>query len=182
MLKLQKKKKRANLLVKQFVREVVGDYSLAGSRRNDAPGNIRAGRLVIGNKGNILSDEEGFNPGIKTVRIIVRQHDGKVLAVVDEDDNFKFGLPGGVIEPGEDALTAAKRELQEETGLIAAKLAEIRTDVIDNNRTTLFLARSVSGKIRSSIEGRVEWIDPEKLLSGCFCKYYKEVIDDVAIL
>lgn len=37
--------------------EVVGDYSMAGSVRYAAPGNIRADMLVKGYRGNVLSDE-----------------------------------------------------------------------------------------------------------------------------
>jgi ADP-ribose pyrophosphatase len=35
-------------------------------------------------------------------------------------DDFSLEIPGGVMEPGEDALAAGQRELQEETGYVGA--------------------------------------------------------------
>jgi 8-oxo-dGTP pyrophosphatase MutT (NUDIX family) len=53
---------------------------------------------------------------------VVLNVDGKV-AVVKNRDEF-WSLPKGHIEEGEDALTAARREIQEETGL--TQLVEVR--------------------------------------------------------
>ena len=43
------------------------------------------------------------------------------VAVVSSFGNF-WGLPKGHIDPGEDAMTAARREIQEETGLTRLQL------------------------------------------------------------
>ena len=40
------------------------------------------------------------------------------------DDNL-LELPAGTLEPGEDALTAAKRELEEEVGVTASKMEKL---------------------------------------------------------
>jgi len=53
-----------------------------------------------------------------TVQLIII-HEGKVVCQNEEQPNrpMQFRLPGGRVDPGEDWLTAAKRECLEETGL-----------------------------------------------------------------
>jgi len=40
------------------------------------------------------------------------------VLLVERDDDHGWAIPGGCLDPGEDALTAAVRELEEETGLL----------------------------------------------------------------
>ncbi len=59
-------------------------------------------------------------------------------------DRFSIEMPSGLVDPGEDALTAAKRELLEETGYEAPRwvlLAELDANsaIMDNNHYS-FLA------------------------------------------
>ena len=42
-------------------------------------------------------------------------------------ENYELGFPKGMIDPGEDALTAANRELMEEIGYVSHQLTEITT-------------------------------------------------------
>ena len=80
-----------------------------------------------------------------------------VVALTEEDElvliwQYRFGtdalsleIPGGVIEPGESPIDAAKRELREETGYEAASFEHLMTvdpnPALQGNRCHTFLAR-----------------------------------------
>ena len=66
------------------------------------------------NQGNVLQRQ--------SARVVIFDENGRVLlvrfAVVRQGADFVFwATPGGGLEPGEDPLTAARREIEEELGL-----------------------------------------------------------------
>ncbi len=86
-------------------------------------------------EGRIISlrvDEIVLSDGTKAVREVV-DHPGAVVIIALDDDRHVYfvrqyrhavgqsliELPAGTLEPGEEPLAAAKRELREEVGLIA---------------------------------------------------------------
>jgi len=71
---------------------------------------------------------------------------------------------GGHIEGGEDALSAARREVAEESGLQVTSLALCGTVLVDTGELTgigiyVYKGDYEGGEIISSDEGKLEWIN-----------------------
>lgn len=78
-----------------------------------------------------------------------------------------FTFPGGHVEHGESFVDAVIREMKEETGLtvISPKLAGIKQFPIEGGRyiVLLFKATQYEGKLHSSEEGKMEWVERSRL-------------------
>jgi 8-oxo-dGTP diphosphatase len=80
----------------------------------------------------------------------------------------RYNGVGGHIERGEDALSAAQRELVEETGLEESKLRLVGTVFIDagvERGIGLFVFRGeyAGGALHESDEGNLEWVQTSQL-------------------
>jgi len=143
---------------------------MAGGRRLEAPGNIRAGTFVRGSRGNILSDEEQIQP-IEFVVVFIKRADGKILGVTRGQNVFNINMPGGGVDPGEDPDDAAKRELWEETGYIASEVREIYRE----GKVVAFKVLDLTGSLRSSSEGKAAWVDEEAILNSQYSDFYRRM-------
>lgn len=80
----------------------------------------------------------------------------------------KYNGIGGHIERGEDALSAARRELQEETGLQDVTLRLVGTILIDAGAGAgialyVFSGQNETGALIESAEGQLEWVPIPRL-------------------
>jgi len=71
----------------------------------------------------------GGEPAIPCVGAVVFDDLGRLLLVqrARPPAQGRWSLPGGRVEPGEEAMTAIKREVREETGLIIEIIREVGT-------------------------------------------------------
>ena len=65
-----------------------------------------------------------FRHPIVGTTIIPLLPDGKIV-LIQRSDSLKWGLPGGMVDWGEDIPTATARELKEETGLTLTKIRRL---------------------------------------------------------
>lgn len=84
------------------------------------------------------------------VNIVPILTDGRILCFRQAKyaaHGLTLGIPGGYLEPGEDPLACAQRELLEETGCAAAQWTKLGDYVVDanrgNGRAHFFLATGV---------------------------------------
>ena len=126
----------------------------------------------------LFVDEVELPNGKKSVREIVR-HPGAVCVVPVTDQGevimvrqfrYAFGqtlleIPAGKLEPGEDPLKAALRELEEETGTVAEKIEHIgelyTTVAILDEKIQMYLATGLSYKNAHPDED--EFLEVEKI-------------------
>jgi len=117
--------------------------------------------------------DQGVTPDrykvIPRTLIFLTRDDGKVLLLKGAPDKHLWadlynGI-GGHIERGEDVLSSARRELLEETGLVAEDLwlcGVVMVDASDTVGVGIYVVRGeyASGELSSSEEGKLEWVDP----------------------
>ncbi|WP_412747513.1 NUDIX hydrolase [Krasilnikovia sp. M28-CT-15] len=94
-----------------------------------------------------------------SVAAVITDEGGRVL-VVQRRDNGKWEIPGGILELGESIHAGMRREVEEETGVIAEP--ERLTGVYKNLRlgvvALVFRARILSGQPRPTEESAaVDW-------------------------
>ena len=102
-----------------------------------------------------------FRHPVTGTTIIPVLPDGRIV-MIQRSDSGKWGLPGGMVDWGEDIPHAARRELEEETGLKLTKIKSLRGVYSDPKRDPRF--HSISVLLEVEAEGELEPEDKLEIL------------------
>jgi ADP-ribose pyrophosphatase YjhB (NUDIX family) len=103
------------------------------------------------------------NPKAASTVILIKDDQALFSQRGIQPNKGKYDFPGGFLEYGESALDATKRELQEETGLIAEELVLIDSSIQDYVPYTtvcdlIYICRSWSGTMQAADDvASLEW-------------------------
>lgn len=116
-----------------------------------------------------------------TMLCLVRDGDKILLQNRVKKDWQGYALPGGHVEPGESFVDACYREMKEETGLdlFDVRLCGVKQFPIEGGRYIVFLFKTETfeGELRSSEEGKMEWVQLDRLHEYNTVADLKDLID-----
>ena len=116
-----------------------------------------------------------------TMLCLVRRGNDILLQNRIKKDWRGYTLPGGHVEPGESIVDACIREMKEETGLDVwdLRLCGLKQFPIDGGRYIVFLftTEQFSGELRSSEEGKMEWVGLDRLEEYNTVSDLRELLD-----
>jgi len=126
--------------------------------------------LTAGGRPSAGSVEFEETPGRIDVALALPLRAGRFLVARRQGGLHLAGrweFPGGKVLPGEQPAAAARRELAEETGLVAASLEPLVVVVHDYTdrplRLHVYLARDPGGEVRLDTEREWGWLTLDEL-------------------
>ena len=115
-----------------------------------------------------------------TVLCLIHKEDKYLLQDRVKKDWKGYTLPGGHVEKDESIVDAVVREMQEETGLTvrSPRLCGVKHFPIEGGRYIVFLfeADEFEGKIISSEEGQMHWVNKDELQSVNLVNDFRELL------
>lgn len=143
-----------------------------GILRDELPWHGRANQYVY----SILVDEykNGLRPVSRSekaeITAICLVCDGSKILLQDrvKEDWQGYTFPGGHIEKKESFVEGIKREILEETGLTIKDpkicgIKQFENDVNERYIVLMFKATKFSGELVSSVEGKMHWVERDRL-------------------
>lgn len=124
---------------------------------------------------------------LEIAKIIVQNTNGQILVLrrskTDLIRPLTWDYPGGIIEENENSYDAAKRELLEETGILANQDLQFLTSHKNYSKSKLLLEHfyklhtKENHVIKLSKEhDRFRWIKPERIMKLKVPELYKEIV------
>ncbi len=127
----------------------------------------------------------------KAVCVILKNSEGKILAVSRKDNHNLFGLVGGKVDEEDSSLEEAIiRETKEETNLDIFNLTLVDTRDYGISEETLYEQNCFIGEWKGTLlsqeelnekgeTGIVKWVEQEVLENGFFGEYNKIVFEKI---
>jgi len=133
-------------------KSVASKYSSPGKSAPEQSGENRGGnwnKKKDKKKKDMKKSFEQYYKG-QGAGVIVTNEKGQVLIGKGRDGTWQ--TPGGHVDPGEDYMEAAHRELREEAHIVADELHEVGHFKSDGNDNKVFHVCSYKGKVKDSDE------------------------------